>query len=74
MKSYDEKKFAQDPLGQDGGLDRMLWNLHMMRYFQYVDVLEHIFNTGYLFLFFVLIVLNNGDISSKSGNVLEVKR
>jgi len=46
VKSYDEKKFAQDPLGQDGGLDRMLWNLHMMRYFQYVDVLEHIFNTG----------------------------
>merc|ERR1719378_2036922 len=39
-------KFAQDPMGQDGGLDRMLWNLHMMRYFQYVDVLEHIFNTG----------------------------
>jgi len=45
-KSFDEKKFAQDPLGQDGGLDRMLWNLHMMRYLQYVDILEHLFNTG----------------------------
>jgi len=45
-KSYDEKKFAMDPLGQDGGLDRMLWNLHMMRYLQYVDILEHLFNTG----------------------------
>merc|ERR1712029_203853 len=46
VKSYDEKKFAQDPLGQDGGLDRMLWNLHIMRYLQYVDNLAHIFNTG----------------------------
>jgi len=46
VKSYDEKKFAQDPLGQDGGLDRMLWILHMQRYLQYVDILEHIFNTG----------------------------
>merc|ERR1719187_1236074 len=45
-KSYDEKKFAQNPLGQDGGADRMLWMLHMMRYIQYVDVLEHLFNTG----------------------------
>ena len=44
--SYDEKKFAKDPLGQDGGLDRMLWCLHMFRYMQYVDILEHIFNTG----------------------------
>ena len=44
--SYDEKKFSKDPLGQDGGLDRMLWCLHMFRYMQYVDVLEHIFNTG----------------------------
>ena len=24
----------------------MLWNLHMMRYLQYVDILEHLFNTG----------------------------
>ena len=46
VKSYDEKKFAQDPLGQDGGLDRMLYQLHIMRYFQYVDSLCHIFNTG----------------------------
>ena len=34
VKTYDEKKFAQDPLGQDGGLDRMLWGLHMQRYLQ----------------------------------------
>ena len=46
VKSYDEKKFAQDPLGQDGGLDRMLYQLHIMRYMQYVDNLAHIFNTG----------------------------
>jgi len=46
VKSYDEKKFAQDPLGQDGGLDRMLYQLHVMRYLQYVDNLAHIFNTG----------------------------
>ena len=24
----------------------MLWNLHMNRYFQYVYILEHLFNTG----------------------------
>jgi len=46
VKSYDEKKFAQDPTGQDGGLDRMLYNLWMQRYLQYVDNLAHIFNTG----------------------------
>jgi len=46
VKSYDEKKFAQDPLGQNGGLDRMLYQLHICRYMQYVDSLAHIFNTG----------------------------
>merc|ERR1712179_470039 len=46
VKSYDEKKFAQDPTGQDGGLDRMLYTLFMQRYLQYVDDLCHIFNTG----------------------------
>lgn len=46
VKSYDEKKFAQDPTGQDGGLDRMLYSLFMARYLQYVDDLAHIFNTG----------------------------
>jgi len=46
VKSYDEKKFSQEPTGQNGGLDRMLYNLHMQRYMQYIDHLEHIFNTG----------------------------
>eukprot|EP00092_Neocalanus_flemingeri_P033038 GFUD01035932.1.p1 GENE.GFUD01035932.1~~GFUD01035932.1.p1 ORF type:complete len:450 (-),score=126.34 GFUD01035932.1:127-1476(-) len=46
VKSFDEKKFAQNPTGQDGGLDRMLFNLHMCRYMQHVDLLAHIFNTG----------------------------
>jgi len=44
--SYDEKKFSQDPTGQDGGLDRMLWTSHMQRYGDYVNSLAHIFNTG----------------------------
>jgi len=46
VKSYDEKKFSVDPLGQDGGLDRMLWQSHVQRYFQYAENLSHIFNTG----------------------------
>jgi len=46
VKSYDEKKFSQDPLGQNGGLDRMLWGLFVFRYMQYADNLAHIFNTG----------------------------
>jgi len=46
VKSYDEKKFSKDPTGQSGGLDRMLMNLHLQRYFQYMENLEHIFNTG----------------------------
>jgi NADH dehydrogenase (ubiquinone) 1 alpha subcomplex subunit 10 len=45
-KCYDEKSFAQDPLGNDGGLDRMLIKLQMMRAFQYNDLLAHLFNTG----------------------------
>jgi len=44
--SYDEKKFSQDPTGQDGGYDRMLWQSHQLRYQKYVDALAHIFNTG----------------------------
>jgi len=46
VKCYDEKKFSQDPLGQNGGLDRMLWGLYQMKYMQYADNLAHIFNTG----------------------------
>jgi len=45
-KSFDEKKFAQDPAGQEGGADRMMFNLHLMRYFHYMEGLEHLFNTG----------------------------
>lgn len=44
--SYDEKKFAQDPLGQDGGLDRMQFCLMFMRFKKYVNLLAHLFNTG----------------------------
>jgi len=44
--SYDEKKFAQDPTGQDGGLDRMQASLMFMRYKKYFCALEHLFNTG----------------------------
>jgi len=44
--SYDEKKFAQDPTGQDGGLDRMQASLMQMRYEIYIDLLAHLFNTG----------------------------
>lgn len=46
VKTYDEKKFAQDPTGQSGGLDRMLMNMHLQRYIQHMEILEHIFNTG----------------------------
>jgi len=46
VKTYDEKKFAQDPTGQSGGLDRMLYNMHLQRYLQHMEILEHIFNTG----------------------------
>jgi len=45
-KSYDEKKFAQDPTGQDGGLDRMLYTKFINGYMQYSEHLAHIFNTG----------------------------
>jgi len=44
--SYDEKKFSQDPTGQDGGLDRMLWVSYIHRYRDYIDNLAHLFNTG----------------------------
>jgi len=45
-KSYDEKKFAQDPTGQDGGLDRMLYQAFACKYMEYSQNLAHIFNTG----------------------------
>jgi NADH dehydrogenase (ubiquinone) 1 alpha subcomplex subunit 10 len=45
-KGYDEKKFAQDPTGQSGGLDRMLYQSYMGRYAQYLESLAVIFNTG----------------------------
>jgi len=44
--SYDEAKFSKDPTGQDGGLDRMLWHSHILRYQVYMQALAHIFNTG----------------------------
>merc|ERR1719402_1088747 len=44
--SYDEKKFAQDPTGQNGGLDRMLYDSHMGRFKRYNDELAYLFNTG----------------------------
>jgi len=44
--SYDEKKFAQNPTGQDGGLDRMQAYLMQMRLEIYIDLLAHLFNTG----------------------------
>jgi len=44
--SYDEKKFAQNPMGQNGGVDRMLTNLLWMRLNNYTDALAHLFNTG----------------------------
>lgn len=45
-KSFDEKKFAKDPLGQDGGLDRMVSELQAIRGYKYNDLLAHVFNTG----------------------------
>lgn len=44
--SYDEKKFAQDPTGQDHALDRMLWQSFQCRFQDYMEGLAHIFNTG----------------------------
>jgi len=44
--SYDEKKFSQDPTGQDGGLDRMLYISFVQRYEDYIKNLAHLFNTG----------------------------
>jgi len=46
VKSFDEKKFAQDPMAQDGGLDRMLHQTLISGYMKYVVDLAHIFNTG----------------------------
>jgi len=45
-KSFDEKKFAQDPMGGPHGLDMMQLNLQTIRAFQYNDLLAHLFNTG----------------------------
>lgn len=45
-KSFDEKKFAMDPTAQEGATDRMMFNLHLLRYFHYLEGLEHLFNTG----------------------------
>ena len=45
-KRYDKKKFAQDPTGQDGGLDRMLYQVFMCKYMEYVKNPSHIFNIG----------------------------
>jgi len=45
-KSFDEKKFAQDPQGGHNGLDRMQLTLQQMRAFSYNDFLTHLFNTG----------------------------
>lgn len=45
--SFDEKKFAQNPLARsDGAVDKMVFRLWYMRYRKYVDALAHIFNTG----------------------------
>jgi len=44
--SFDEKKFAQDPLSQDGGLDRMQQILLIQRAKSYHDILLKLFNTG----------------------------
>jgi len=45
-KSFDEKKFSIDPTSGNGGLDRMLWLSHQIRYADYMKALAHIFNTG----------------------------
>jgi NADH dehydrogenase (ubiquinone) 1 alpha subcomplex subunit 10 len=45
-KCYDEKNFAKDPLGGEGGLDRMVTTLQKIRAFKYNDLLAHVFNTG----------------------------
>lgn len=44
--SFDEKKFAQGPMSQVGGTDRMVHKLAYIRLNKYVDLLAHIFNTG----------------------------
>jgi len=44
--SFDEKKFAQNPTGQEGGCDRMVLSLFYLRFRKYVEALSHIFNTG----------------------------
>jgi NADH dehydrogenase (ubiquinone) 1 alpha subcomplex subunit 10 len=44
--SYDEKKFAQNPTGQEGGLDRMQDALTHLRVHNYTNALAHLFNTG----------------------------
>jgi len=45
-KSFDEKKFAQDPQGGPHGLDMMQLELQTLRGFQYNNLLAHLFNTG----------------------------
>lgn len=45
-KSFCEKKFAQDPTGQEGGLDRMQLLQYRNKFVKYVDALAHLFNTG----------------------------
>jgi NADH dehydrogenase (ubiquinone) 1 alpha subcomplex subunit 10 len=44
--SFDEKKFAQDPMGGPNGLDMMQLNLQTIRAYQYNNLLAHLFNTG----------------------------
>lgn len=46
LVSFDEKKFAQNPTGQDGGVDRMVTTLFYIRFRKYIEALAHIFNTG----------------------------
>ncbi len=43
---YDEKDFARDPAAVPGCLDRMTYQLYVLKFRQYVLALRHLFNTG----------------------------
>jgi len=81
--SFDEKKFAQDPTSQDGGLDRMQQLLLIQRAKSYHDILKNLFNSGRGFVteksphsdhIWVEVALKMGWIHKTSKNFMDRQR
>ncbi len=43
---FDERDFARDPVGRDGGADRLHFYTWYFKYNQYLKALRHVMNTG----------------------------